>query len=73
VEQIRWPRPVRPGDILRAEWEILEVRTSRSKPDRGVVRVRSRMLNQDGDPVMEQVATLIVPRKPVPETGPSAH
>ena len=64
VETIRWPRPVYPGDLLRVESEILEVRTSRSNPDRGVVRIRSTTLNQDGQDVMIQTASLIVPRKP---------
>jgi acyl dehydratase len=64
VEEIRWPRPVRPGDTLRVESEVLEVRPSGSRPDRGVVRVRSTTLNQDDRPVMVQVASLIVPRRP---------
>ena len=64
VESIRWPRPVRPGDTLRVESEVLEVRQSQSRPDRGVVRVRSTTFNQVDQPVMEQVATLIVPRRP---------
>ncbi len=64
VEEIRWPRPVRPGDILRVESEVLDVRTSRSQPDRGVVKVRNTTFNQDGEPVMVQVANLIVPRRP---------
>jgi acyl dehydratase len=65
VEAIRWPRPVYPGDVLRVESEVLEVRPSASRPDRGVVRLRSVTFNQHGLPVMEQVATLIVPRRPV--------
>jgi acyl dehydratase len=64
VEQVRWPRPVYPGDVLRVEGEVLEVRPSRSNPDRGIVRFRSKTLNQDGELVMEQTATLIVPRDP---------
>jgi acyl dehydratase len=64
VEEIRWPRPVRPGDTLRVESEVLEVRPSGSRPDRGVVRLRSTTLNQVGQPVMVQVASLIVPRRP---------
>ena len=56
--------PVRPGDVLRVESEILEVRPSRSNPTRGIVRVRNTTLNQDGQPVMVQVASLIVPRRP---------
>ncbi len=64
VEEIRWPRPVRPGDVLRVESEVLDVRTSKSQPDRGVVKVRNTTFNQDGEPVMVQVANLIVPRRP---------
>jgi acyl dehydratase len=58
------PRPVLPGDTLRVESEFLDVRASRSKPDRGIVRVGSTTLNQYGETVMEQVAALIVPRLP---------
>ena len=64
VEEVRWPRPVRPGDVLRVESEVLDVRTSKSQPDRGVVKVRNTTFNQDGEPVMIQVANLIVPRRP---------
>src|SRR3954467_1741223 len=64
MESVEWPRPVRPGDVLRVESEVLEVKPSRSKPDRGIVRLRSTTLNQDDQPVMIQVATLIVPRRP---------
>jgi acyl dehydratase len=67
VQEMRWPRPVRPGDVLRVESEILEVRPSQSNPGRGVVRVRNTTLNQDGQPVMVQVASLIVPRRPAVE------
>ena len=64
VEEMRWPRPVRPGDVLRVESEVLDVRPSRSNPARGIVRVRNTTLNQDGEPVMVQVANLMVPRRP---------
>ena len=64
VEQIRWPRPVRAGDVLRVESEVLEVRESKSNPGRGIVKVRNTTLNQGGEPVMVQVANLIVPRRP---------
>ena len=64
VEELRWPRPVRPGDVLRVESEVLGLRPSKSKPDRGIVRVRNTTLNQDGQPVMVQVVTMIVPRRP---------
>jgi acyl dehydratase len=64
IEELRWPRPVRPGDTLRVESEILEVRPSKSKPERGIVRIRSTTLNQQGQPVMVHVGNLIVPRRP---------
>ena len=64
VDQIRWPRPVRPGDVLRVTSEIIEVRISQSNPDRGVVKVRNTTINQAGEPVMIQTANLIVPRRP---------
>jgi acyl dehydratase len=67
VEAIRWPRPVYPGDVLRVESEIMEVRPSQGNPTRGVVRVRNTTINQDGQPVMVQVANLIVPRRPATE------
>lgn len=64
AEAVRWPRPVRPDDTLRVESEVLEVRPSASRPDRAVVRLRTVTSDQEGQAVMEQVATLIVPRRP---------
>jgi acyl dehydratase len=64
IEELRWPRPVHPSDVLRVQCEVLGVRPSKSQPDRGLVRVRNTTLNQDGQPVMVQVVTLIVPRRP---------
>jgi acyl dehydratase len=66
IEEIRWPRPVRPGDVLHVECEILEVRPSRSMPGHGIARVRTTTINQDGNPVMEHVARLLVPRRSEP-------
>jgi acyl dehydratase len=51
VDSLEWPRPVRPGDTLRLETEILEVRPSRSKPDRGIIRIRNVTTNQEGEVV----------------------
>jgi acyl dehydratase len=64
AEVLRWPRPVRPGDVLRVESEVLGLRPSKSQPERGLVRVRNTSLNQDGQLVMVAVVTLIVPRRP---------
>lgn len=52
VEEVRWLKPVRPGDTLTARRTVLETRGSRSRPDMGVVRSRYEISNQDGDTVM---------------------
>lgn len=64
TDEIRWPKPVRPGDRLRIESEVLEVRPSRSNPKIGIAKVRTTTLNQNSEPVQIFVANLIVPRKP---------
>jgi acyl dehydratase len=64
VEEVRWPRPVRPGDVLRVESEVLDVRHSKSQPDRGIVKMRNTTLNQAGEPVMIQVVNIMAPRRP---------
>jgi acyl dehydratase len=62
--EMKWPRPTYPGDTLRVETEVLEVRVSESKPDRGIVTVRNRTLNQNGEPVQVAVVKMLVPRRP---------
>ncbi|MBC8022123.1 MAG: MaoC family dehydratase [Burkholderiales bacterium] len=62
-DEFRWPRPVRPGDTLRVESEILEVRESKSRPQQGMIKVRTTTLNQDGEPVQVFVGNLVVPRR----------
>ena len=57
VDEIRWPRPVRPGDTLRVRATILDARRSRSKPDRGIVRSMTEITNQAGEIVMTMKAT----------------
>jgi acyl dehydratase len=52
VDELRWPAPVRPGDVLRVRVEVLEARRSQSKPDRGLVRTRVDAFNQDGASVL---------------------
>jgi len=63
-DEFRWPRPVRPGDELRVESEVIEVRPSKSRPDQGMVRVRNTTLNQNNEPVQVMIANLVVPRRP---------
>ncbi|RWA54236.1 dehydratase [Cupriavidus sp. UYMSc13B] len=63
-EELRWPKPVRPGDALHLESEILEVRTSKSRPEQGIVKVKTTTFNQDGDPVQVSIGNLVVQRRP---------
>lgn len=63
IEELRWPRPVRPGDELRVESEVLEVRASRSRPEQGMIKVRTTTLNQHGEAVQVFVGNLVVRRK----------
>src|ERR1700755_2068808 len=66
VEEIRWTAPVRPGDSLRTEAEILTVRHSRSRPEYGVVRSRTTVYNQRNELVMRAIVTFLAPlRNPV--------
>jgi acyl dehydratase len=68
-DEFRWPRPVRPGDELHIESEVLEVRASRSLPNQGLIKVRTMTLNQDNEAVQVQIANLIVPRRQSCEVG----
>ena len=64
IDELRWTRPVRPGDTLSIRVTILEARRSSSKPDRGLVRVQIEVLNQDKAVVMSLKAmTLFLCRK----------
>ncbi|WP_395406075.1 MaoC family dehydratase [Pseudoduganella sp. UC29_106] len=62
-EEMRWPQPVRPGDELRVENEVLEVRASKSRPEQGVIKVRCTTFNQRNEPVQVFVGNLIVQRR----------
>lgn len=63
-DEFRWQRPVRPGDELRVDSEVLEVRASKSHPDQGVIKVRATTLNQHDEAVQVFVGNLIVLRRP---------
>ena len=62
--ELAWPKPTRPGDTLCVESEILEIVPSRSKPNQGVVKVRSTTLNQDREPVHVFTAKVLVFKRP---------
>lgn len=64
IDELRWLRPVHPGDVLRCESEVLEVRPSRSRPDMGSVRTRMITYNQDDEPVLRFVALALMRRRP---------
>jgi acyl dehydratase len=61
VDELHWLRPVRPGDVLQAHGEVIEVKPSKSKPDRGVVRSAVTCRNQDGDIVLSFHTTTQLP------------
>jgi acyl dehydratase len=63
VVELRWPLPVRPGDELRVESEVLEVRPSQSRPNREMIKMRTQTLNQNGEAVLVFVANLIALRR----------
>ena len=62
--EISWPQPTQPGDILQVESEVVDVRQSRSRPDRGMVSIRSETHNQRGEIVQVLTAKLLVPKRP---------
>jgi len=63
LDECRWPRPVRPGDELRIECEVIEVRPSKSRPEQSLIKLRTTTLNQDGEAVLMHVVNLVVPRR----------
>lgn len=62
-EEFRWPRPTRPGDRLRVEVEVLELKFSQSKPQQGFLKHRVTTFNQDNQPVLVMTGNLLVPRR----------
>ena len=63
VDELRWPNAVKPGDELQVETEIVDLRTSRSKPSHGVVRLRYVTTNQRGEIVQTMFASALVRRR----------
>jgi len=62
--ELDWPLPVRPGDVLRVESEVLEIRPSRSRSDQGLMRLRTTTFNQNDEAVQIMTSTVVVPRRP---------
>ena len=66
LDELRWLKPVRPGDTLTARLSVLETTASRSKPDRGIVRSLTEVLNQHGEIVMTTTGVNFFLRRPAP-------
>jgi acyl dehydratase len=64
LDEFQWYRPVRPGDALRVEFEVVEIRQSLGRRNQGTLRLKIATLNQKGSPVLTLIANLIVPRRP---------
>jgi acyl dehydratase len=73
IGEVQFPHPVRPGDTLRVVTDIVELRASASRPDRGIARIRQVTLNQRGEPVMEQETAVFLKRRPVQAANSNAR
>lgn len=60
LDQVRWHKPVYPGDVLTCETELLDKRVSRSRPGLGITKTHTRVFNQDGDLVMSHIANELI-------------
>jgi len=63
VDELRWLKPVFPGDVLRCETEVLEARASQSRPEMGIVRSRVTTFNQKDEPVLSFIANALIARR----------
>ena len=72
VEEVRYLAPVRPGDRLTLRLEVLDTRPSKSRPDMGIVKFRSHMVNADGKPVIRLTSTMLLGRRAGPAHDGSA-
>jgi len=70
--ELAWPRPTRASDVLHVVSEIVQVAPSKSKPDRGMVTVRSETRNQHGDVLQLSTVRIVVPRRPPVAAGAGA-
>ncbi|HEY5761721.1 MAG TPA: MaoC family dehydratase [Rhodocyclaceae bacterium] len=64
IDELRWLAPVRPGDTLHTEAEVLEVKPSTKKPDRGILRLKYVATNQHGDAVLSFIVNHFLKRRP---------
>src|SRR5262245_47263126 len=73
IGEVQFQRPVRPGDTLRVVTDIVELRTSASRPDRGIARIRQVTINQSDEPVIEQETVVFLKRRPVQAANSNAR
>ena len=66
IDELRWPNPVRPGDELRLEIEIIETRLSKSRPGNGIIRIRNVTRNQQDQVVQSFQASAMLPMRRIP-------
>lgn len=64
IDQLRWLKPVRPGDVLTARREVIDLVRSESKPDRGTIRTRATVFDQNGETVMTLEVLTQMPLRP---------
>jgi acyl dehydratase len=64
LDEFQWYRPVRPGDSLHVEFEVVEIRLPFVRQNHGTLRIKIATLNQNGSPVLTVIANLLVPRRP---------
>src|SRR5689334_10766462 len=69
IDELRWKKPVYPGDTLHVSGKILEKTPSRSRPDMGSFRTQTTVTNQDGDVVMTFISIVLIRRRPGDETS----
>lgn len=70
LDEVRWLAPVRPGDTLHVKSKVLEVRASRSKPDRGIVKLENLTINQDGTVVQSYTSLQLMKKKSTNDAAP---
>ena len=63
LDEMRWSKPVYPGDVLTVETEVVDIRPSKSRPEQGRIKVRNTTRNQNGEAVLVQVVNLVVQRR----------
>ena len=71
VDNVRWLKPVRPGDTIRATRKVVETRSSKSRPDFGFVRTKFEVLTADGTSVMQSITSLMFGRR-TPRAEPAS-